>query len=102
MNSWNNGDSGKVVKAIIDDNFDILDKRITNAIDARVKSFTASEWNLGTIFIPYSEYQKDNPCIELYIKNDSKYSLVYGGYEIRNDGIELQSDMAYAGKVVIR
>ena len=102
MEKWNNGDRGETVKKIIDNNFEILDARVAKLADTRVIPFSTSDWNNGVIFIEYSRYNKQNPCVDLYIKNDSGYLYVYGGYEINNDGIRLLSDMAYNGKVVIR
>ena len=60
------------------------------------------DWNSGVITINYSEYKKANPCVEVYMRTDNGYSPVYGGYAFTDDGIELQSDMPYNGKVVIR
>ena len=102
MKTWSNGDKASVVKEIIDSNFSTLDTRITQVAKTYVREFTASDWSFGVILIQYSEYSKPNPCIELYIKNGDGYSVVLGGYEIKNYGIELQSDIAYEGKVVIR
>lgn len=106
MNSWKNGDKGSKVKAIIDQNFSKLDERLSalasQVSDRYARSFTSSDWTNGTIFIDYSEYRKSNPCVDLYIKNSEGYSLVYGGYEIKNSGIEIQSDLPYEGRVVIR
>lgn len=116
MNSWTNGAKGSDVRRIIDNNFDTLDKR-TIELDKRmteldrttsdrtavyVKDFVVSEWVSGIITIKQSEYNKTNPCIELYVKNGDNYSIVYGGYEVNKYGIELQSDMPYEGRVVIR
>ena len=106
MKTWNNGDEGKTVKDIIDDNFDALGTRI-NELDRRIsesytKEFTKSDWNLGTIIIEYSEYKISNPCVNLYIKDSSgSYTEVHGGYTFTQMGIELNSDIPYEGKVVI-
>ena len=100
--TWNNGDSGKTVKEVIDKNFKNFDERIRQTVERTVFYFSASDWADGIIFISYSQYNKPNPCVDVYIKNGTGYSLVYDGYEIRDTGIELQSDMAYEGKVVIR
>ena len=102
MKTWNNGDSGAVVKEIIDGNFASLSTRVEQETKVYVKNFTASDWSYGIISIQYSEYQRLNPIIELYIKTSSGYTVVLGGYEIKDYGIELQSDIAYEGKVVIR
>ena len=105
MKSWNNGEYGKVVKEIIDGNFDDLDKRTINLEKSNsvfIKIFSPSDWKSGTISIAYSEYQKQNPCVEVYIKTGGSYTIVYGGYVVTSDGIELQSDLQYEGKVVIR
>ena len=114
MDSWKNGAQGSEVRNIIDNNFDILDKR-TNNIKDRLSNleptgitFASSTWvyvensKTYTIFIPYSDYKKANPCVEVYIKNEDGYSPVRGGHKIKNNGVELQSDLAYEGKVVIR
>ena len=128
MDSWANGAKGFEVKNIIDNNFATLDTR-TIKIDNRIseidnriseidkhmektdffdKNFVVSDWVLNeslklyVISIPYTDYNKTNPCVEVYIKDEDGYSLVYGGYKIVKDGLELQSDIAYDGKVVIR
>ena len=105
MDTWNNGDSGKVVKKIIDNNFSTLYtsiSQIKNNSEKCVIYFLASDWSDdGKLFIEYSKYNKLNPFVDLYIKNGNSYSFVFGGCEVTNDGIELQSDMAYDGKVVI-
>ena len=114
MDSWVNGAKGSEVKRVIDGNFDILDKRTKKINDDISKlspssvNFATSDWvfveNIKTyiISIPYADYNRDNPCVEVYIKDEDDYSLVYGGYKIKKNGIELQSDLVYEGKVVIR
>ena len=102
LKSWQNGSKGSEVKEIIETNFANINAQLNQIANYYVQSFTTSDWNKGTIFINYSTYLKQNPCVDLYIKNGNGYSFVYGGYEIKNNGIELQSDMAYDGKVVIR
>ena len=122
MDSWRNGAQSSEVKSIIDKNFDILDKRtikingdISKLIDnggSELNSlnieFVASNWIFAdnsktyVISIPYSDYNRENPCVEVYIKNEDDYSPVYGGYKIGKYGIDLQSDMPYEGRVVIK
>lgn len=105
MRTWQNGERGKVVKEIIDGNFEELDVRMSgleSSNKAITKMFFPLDWENGIITIDYAEYKKVNPCIELYIKTDKGYSIVYGGYVLTDNGIELQSDIAYEGKVVIR
>ena len=116
MNSWINGAKGSEVKRVIDNNFDILDKRTIKLNEDMSKlnssvicvNFVASGWGFVeglktyTISIPYNDYNKANPGVEVYIKNEGDYSAVHGGYIIKESGIELQSDIPYEGKVVIR
>ena len=102
METWNNGDSGLVVKRIIENNFKILDDRITQSTGRYELNFDIQDWNSGEIFIPYTMYKKTNPCVDLYIKNNTSYSIVYNGFIIEDAGITLQSDLAYKGKVVVR
>ena len=122
MESWVNGAMSSEVKRVIDNNFEVLDKRTAKINDDILRlinnetsklnplsiEFATSEWifvdSLKTyiISVPYEGYNMDNPCIEVYIKNENRYSLVYGGYTIGEQGIELQSDIPYEGKVVIR
>ena len=106
MDTWENGAKGSDVKKIIDGNFDNLDIRLKEvakqATSVYIKEFITSDWTSDVITIKYSEYNKLNPCVELYIKDNNGYSVVFGGYTINDYGIELQSDMAYEGKVVIR
>ena len=102
IKKWNYGDTGKTVKDIIDTNFANLNEQVNQLTNRWEHSFKASDWVDGLIKIAYSQYKKINPCVDLYIKNGDGYSFVYGGYEIKDNGIELQSDMPYEGKVVIR
>ena len=102
ISKWQYGDNGETVKNIIDTNFANLNKQVNQLNNRWVYIFTKSDWINGTIHLSYSQYQKLNPCIDLYIKNGDGYSFVYGGYEIKTDGVELQSDIPYEGKVVIR
>ena len=102
INKWNYGDNGETVKNIIDTNFENLNNQVDQLTNRWEYHFATSDWNNGVIYIAYSRYKKINPCVDLYIKNDTGYSFVYGGYEIKADGIELQSDLAYEGKVVVR
>lgn len=102
ISTWRNGDSGKIVKEIIDTNFTNLNVQIGQLSQKYIYSFSKADWNDGIIFISYSEYLKQNPCIELYVKTSGGYSPVVGGYEINNNGISLQTDLPYDGRVVIR
>ena len=102
IHEWQNGDNGGIVKKIIDSNFRNINTQLNRMSYEYVYSFTLSDWKNGEIVIDYSSYSKDNPCVNLYIKTKTGYSLVYNGYEITSAGIKLQSDIAYEGKVVIR
>ena len=114
MESWVNGEKGSEVRRVIDNNFDILDKRTVKINNDILKlsplsiNFVTSDWafvealNAYIISIPYEDYIRENPCADVYIKSESDYLIVYGGCAIRENGIELQSDMPYEGKVVIR
>ena len=63
MDKWINGASGKEVKTIIDNNFDILETRISQITARYVINFTTSEWVGGKIFIDHSKY--NNKCCHL-------------------------------------
>ena len=116
MDSWANGAKGSDVKSVIDKNFDVLDKRtkkinedISNlSLSNIVRNFIASDWVFNndlktyTFSIPYVDYNKESPCVDAYIKDGNGYSFVYGGCIIGEQGIILQSDIPYEGKVVIR
>ena len=102
MKTWKNGEKGKVVKQIIDENFSTLETSITQMKKTYIKDFTSSDWSSGVIFIQYSEYVKSHPIVELYAKHNGKYSSVFGGYRITDSGIELLSDINYEGRVIIR
>ena len=99
---WKNGDSGKTVKEAIETSLNNINEQVNQLSRMYVYDFKLSDWNNGKIVIDYSVYLRQNPCVDLYIKSENGYSLVYGGYEIMQNGIELQSDMPYEGKVVIR
>lgn len=102
IKKWQYGDNGKTVKEIIDANFDNLNTQMSQLTNRWEREFKTEDWKDGVIRIAYSEYKKVNPCVDLYIKRDNALSFVYGGYEINGNYIELQSDMPYEGKVVIR
>ena len=102
IQKWRYGDNGETVKNIIDTNFANLNKQLGELTYKWEYSFKESDWKEGKITIDYLQYKKINPCVDLYIKNTTGYLPVYGGYEINANGIELQSDMPYEGKVVIR
>ena len=121
MDTWVNGAYGSEVKRVIDNNFDILDKR-TEKMNERMteiddymsnistlhRNFVASNWSFNEslkayiISIPYADYKKTNPFVEVYIKDDDGYSIVYGGCKIVENGVDLCSDIPYEGRVVIR
>ena len=102
IGKWRYGDNGKTVKEIIDTNFANLNEQVNQLNNRWEYKFETSDWTNGKIMLAYSQYKKVNPCVDLYVRSDNGYSLVYGGYEILSNGIELQSDMPYAGKVVVR
>lgn len=105
MRTWGNGEYGKVVKEIIDNNFNELDARmnkVEKSNNVLIKTFSESDWESGSITISRSEYQKANPCVEIYIKTNKGHSVVCGGYTITDECIKIESDMAYEGRVVIR
>ena len=103
ISGWANGDSGLHVRGVIDQNFNNLNNCISKLSHVCIALFTKSDWNsAGIIHIDYKQYNKPNPCVDLYIKNGNSYSLVCGGYEVNDYGIRLLSDMPYEGKVVIR
>lgn len=99
---WQNGDKGSKVKKIIETNFENINAQMSEISRISTYNFTLNSWNDGRIFIAQSLYSKETPCVDVYIKDENGYSLVYGGYKILNNGIELQSDIPYEGKVVIR
>ena len=102
MNSWKNGASGGTVKKVIDENFLELGERISQATLVYAWNFKISDWKDGSIKIDYQCYNKQNPSVQLYIKQNSGYEPVLGGYVITNNSVEIYSDIAYDGKVVIR
>lgn len=103
MNTWDNGADGGTVRKIINDNFSQLEAAIAKlASGGVVLYFTEQDWIDGKITIEYSSYNKMNPCVDLFININGNYSMVYGGYTIKDDCIELYSDMPYECKVVIR
>ena len=114
MNSWVNGAKGSEVKRVIDNNFDILDERTIKlnndilGLNPVNIEFVVSDWvfandsKIYAIFIPYADCNKKNPCVDVYIKKEDVYFPVYGGHTLEKDGIKLQSDIPYEGRVVIR
>lgn len=103
MNGWKNGASGGTVKKVIEGNFLELENRINQTTFVHVEYFKLTDWKNGVIKIDYSRYNnKQHPNVDLYIKLNSGYESVLGGYRIENKCIEIHSDIAYEGKVVIR
>lgn len=102
MDTWKAGDSGEHVRKVIENNFAEIVAAINQNASRYVKTFTASDWINGAIFIKQSDYNKLSPCVDLYIKSNDTYSIVFGGYSVSDKGVELQSDIPYEGKVVIR
>lgn len=102
IDQWRYGDNGETVKNVIDNNFANLNNQINQLSNRWEHKFKVSDWDNGTISIYYSQYKKINPCVDLYIKTENGYSFVYGGFEIKADSIELQSDIPFEGKVVVR
>ena len=102
MDSWENGANGGYVKSVIDKNFSILEERVNKISSPYVYDFKASNWSCGAIDINYSNYNKTNPCVEVYMKTQDGYISVLCGYKITDDGIQLLSDLAYEGRVVIK
>ena len=102
IKTWQYGDNGETVKDIIDSNFRYLNEQVAPMYHGWQRDFRASDWVKGIISIPYSQYKRDNPRVDVYVKNNGGYSPVYGGYEMKGDRIELQSDIPYEGRVVIR
>lgn len=100
-NLWNNGDSGQVVKDVIEYNFALLNKRL----DERyfTKTFTSTDWKNGVITVDYYEHRINPPSPHVLMLNNGKYIDVYGGYYIdAENNIHLQSDIPFNGKVVIK
>lgn len=102
IEQWQYGDSGEVVKNVIDSNFVNINEQLNQFIARWEFHFKPSDWADGTINIAYSKYKKVNPCVDLYIKDNDGFSVVYGGCKVYSDYIELQSDIPYEGKVVVR
>ena len=101
MKKWNNGDSGQVVKEIIEENFNILFTRLNKSIFS--KDFTASDWNDGLLIISQNEHKISNPTPHLFLLTVDGYSSVYGGSYIDSQkNVILQSDIPFDGKVVIK
>lgn len=102
MKTWDNGAKGKVIRETIDENFRILDTRITQLYQRYVKNFTSSDWKDYTITITEAEHKKINPIVNVFIKNGDSYSEVFGGYSIGTDNsIIIHSDITFDGRVVI-
>lgn len=99
---WENGALASDVKKIIDDNFELLNRRTSEIAYGYIQDFKKDSWSLGGIYIPYSKYLKVTPCVEVYIKTNEGYENVCGGFVVMEDGVKLQSDIAYEGRVVIR
>ena len=102
MKSWVDGAKGEEVQKIINDNFQILDDKISE-YTTYTNNFFVSSWSDGKILIPYSGHKKTNPCVHVFIKDDEGYLDVVGGYRIYENGdVCLLSDIGYEGRVVIK
>lgn len=76
--------------------------KISGSTYSRV--FDHSVWNNGKIQIPYSTHMIENPAVQLYmLDGDGIYNDVLGGIHIdQSHNVILNSDFAFAGKVVIK
>ena len=68
-----------------------------------VKYILESDWIGGNIYIPFSEHQKSNPIVAVFILENDVYSSVLVGIEIDSqNNITLLTDLKFDGKVVIK
>ena len=107
LKKWENGVSGKDVREAIEHNFNLLDAKIEGISKANgggyTKSFKTTDWSGGTIKINYYEHGISSPAPYVFMLYDNKYIDVQGGvYTDSGNNVYLQSDIAYAGKVVIK
>ena len=101
LRKWENGARGDYVKEVVDYNFQFLNDRITKR--SYSKTFTASDWRNGTIYIDYYEHRFESPIIQVTMLYNGNYVDVYGGYYTdSNNNVYLQSDIPFDGKVVIK
>lgn len=101
LKKWENGARGGYVKEVIDYNFQFLNNRIDDR--SYSKTFTISNWRNGIIDIDYHEHRIESPTPQVMMFYDGKYVDVYGGYYIdSSNGVHLQSDIPFDGKVVIK
>lgn len=103
MKTWRNGQKGKTVKEVIDDNFSNLDKRLSSTSYRYEISIAQSNWNDGRIYIPYTTHKISTPCVTLYILEGDYYSPVVGGVFVDAAyNVVLETDLPFKGKVVIK
>lgn len=67
------------------------------------KYFTHSDWQTGTITIPFSEHCTPNPLVQVFIEIDSNYESVVGCAIVDAlFNITLNTDLRFKGKVVVK
>jgi hypothetical protein len=67
------------------------------------KYFAHSDWQSGTIIIPFSEHCTPNPLVQVFIEADSNYESVVGCAMVDAlFNITLNTDLRFKGKVVVK
>lgn len=62
-----------------------------------------SDWNNGKITIPYETHLISSPIVQMYLLDNLKYLLVFGGVDIDESfNVTLKTDLPFDGKVVIK
>ena len=71
-------------------------------ISKDIQIINSSDWNNGTIIIPFATHKIPNPAVKVYYNDGTSMTEVYGCYNINEDiDILLSADIAFNGKVVI-
>ena len=99
IKTWRNGAKGEEVKAIIDYNFNVVSK----ALKKHTKDISVSDWINNNIFIPFSEHGIENPTVQLFVKSDDSFDIVFGGVKVDSEyNVTLSTDLPFDGRVVVK
>lgn len=99
LKTWRNGAKGEEVKNIIDYNFDTLSR----ALKKYTQSISVGDWTDDNISIPFSKHGIENPTVQLFVKSENSFDVVFGGAKIDSENnVTLSTDLPFDGKVVIK
>ena len=99
IKTWRNGAKGEVVKNIIDYNFNTL----STALKKYIQNIDANDWVDNSISIPFGKHGIENPTVQLFVKSDDSFDIVFGGVKVDSEyNVTLSTDLPFDGRVVVK